>query len=353
MGVKHKLGGVVVALLVALAVWVGTVQVNASLNQPLAIADEFELEVPKGGSLSQVIRRLGADRVIDTPSVLLLYARLQRRGNQIHAGEYLIAPGTTPLQLLDMLEQGRVRLYSVTLVEGWTLAQARAALNQMPRLQRTLDGVPDAQLLSALNIADAPTIAPEGLFFPDTYTFSGQTSDCDLLRQAYQRMQQVLAREWAQRKKDLPYQSPYEALIMASIVEKETGVAWERAEIAGVFVRRLQKSMLLQTDPTVIYGLGEGYDGNLRRRDLDNAGNPFNTYARPGLPPTPIALPGAAAIRAALQPQEGDTLYFVARGDGSHQFSATLAEHQRAVQKYQVRQRRSDYRSRAAQPAQP
>ncbi|MET0379751.1 MAG: endolytic transglycosylase MltG [Spongiibacteraceae bacterium] len=336
-----------IALLLAVGIWAGVRAVDVFLRQPLVLNQVLELEVPKGSSLGPVVRKLGADKVLQHPNWLLAYARVMQRGHQIHAGDYLVGPGTTPLDLLNMLERGQVRTYSVTLVEGWTLAQARAMLAREPRLQQTLRGVPNDQLLAALDIGDAPTLQPEGLFFPDTYVFTGQTADRDILRQAYRRMQDLLAREWPQRIADLPYQSPYEALIMASIVEKETGVPAERPDIAGVFVRRLQQSMLLQTDPTVIYGLGEHYDGNLRRRDLDDAANVFNTYARAGLPPTPIALPGAAAIRAALRPNPGNALYFVARGDGSHQFSATLDEHVRAVKKYQIEQRRADYRSRA------
>ncbi len=336
-----------IALLLVVGIWASVCAVDIFFRQPLAIDEVLELEVPKGSSLGPVVRKLGADNVVQHPTWLLAYARVTRRGNQIHAGDYLVGPGTTPLDLLNMLERGQVRTYAVTLVEGWTLAQARAMLAREPRLQQTLSSVPNDQLLAALDITDAPTLLPEGLFFPDTYVFSGQTADRDILRQAYRRMQELLAREWPQRTAELPYQSPYEALIMASIVEKETGVPEERPDIAGVFVRRLQQSMLLQTDPTVIYGLGENYDGNLRRRDLDDTTNTFNTYTRAGLPPTPIALPGAAAIRAALQPRPGNTLYFVARGDGSHQFSATLDEHVRAVKKFQIEQRRGDYRSRA------
>lgn len=335
----------VVALLSSLLIWVLANAFNQFLNEPLALSQTREYIVPKGSTLGLVARDLHGQQVLQHPTWWLLYARVNRRGRSIHAGDYLLEPGTTPLDLLDILERGKVRTYSVTLVEGWTLAQARAALARDAHLRQTLSGVSAEQLFAALRIDDAPTLHPEGWFFPDTYVFSSETEDRDILRQAYRRMQQVLANEWAQRNPDLPYRSAYDALIMASIVEKETGAIGERAEIAGVFVRRLQKSMLLQTDPTVIYGLGESFDGNLRRRDLDDAANAFNTYARPGLPPTPIALPGAAAIRAALQPAAGDALYFVARGDGSHQFSATLDQHEQAVKKFQM-QRRSNYRSR-------
>jgi UPF0755 protein len=224
-------------------------------------------------------------------------------------------------------------------------------LGKAAHLKQELGDAPATDFLAALGV-DAPAgRAPEGLFFPDTYVFSGATSDRDILRQAYRRMQSVLAEEWNSRAPNLPYRDAYEALIMASIVERETGVASERPTIAGVFVRRLQRDMPLQTDPTIIYGLGAGFDGNLRRRDLEDATNPFNTYTHRGLPPTPIALAGRAAIRAALQPASGDALYFVGKGDGSHQFSATLDEHEKAVRRYQIEQRRQDYRSRPGEPA--
>jgi UPF0755 protein len=343
---------IAIALLTAMFGWFALSQYQQFLRTPLALTEVQTLDVVKGRSFGQVIRELAAQGVLKHPLLMQLYIRVSARGHRIQAGEYLLGPGTTPLDLLDMLEQGHVRTHALTLVEGWTLAQVRAQLTKDPFLQVALRDVPDSQLLTALNIDDANAHNPEGLFFPDTYLFSGATSDRDILRQAYRRMQQVLNQEWSQRAADLPYQSPYQALIMASIVERETGVANERPEIAGVFVRRLQQDMLLQTDPAVIYGIAQ-YDGNLRRRDLENADNPYNTYLHRGLPPTPIALPGRAAIRAALQPASGDALYFVAKGNGSHQFSATLEDHEKAVRKYQIEQRRADYSSRPnnAQPS--
>jgi UPF0755 protein len=274
------------------------------------------------------------------------YVRISERGRRIQAGEYLLGPGTNPLDLLDMLEQGHVRTHAITFVEGWNLAQMRAQLGKDNFLQKALGDVNDNDLLASLGIDAVAGRNAEGLFFPDTYVFSGTTSDRDILRQAYRRMQHVLDQEWQQRADNLPYQNAYEALIMASIVERETGAANERPDIAGVFVRRLQRDMLLQTDPAVIYGMAGHFDGNLRRRDLESADNPYNTYLHRGLPPTPIALPGRAAIRAALQPTQGDALYFVAKGNGSHQFSATLEEHEKAVRKFQIEQRRADYSSR-------
>lgn len=334
-----------IALIAVVIGWVAVCRVQQFLRTPLALAQVENLDVAKGSSFGLVVRELAARGVLRHPLLMQIYIRISARGHRIQAGEYLLGPGTTPLDLLDMLEQGHVRTHALTLVEGWTLTQMRAQLAKDAFLQHLLLNVPNSQLLAALNIDNRGLQNPEGLFFPDTYLFSGATSDRDILRQAYRRMQTVLDQEWQQRAADLPYQNSYEALIMASIVERETGVASERPEIAGVFVRRLQSDMLLQTDPAVIYGIAQ-YDGNLRRRDLENADNPYNTYLHRGLPPTPIALPGRAAIRAAMQPASGEALYFVAKGNGSHYFSTTLEEHEKAVRKYQIEQRRTDYSSR-------
>ena len=339
---------VFLALTTAVLFWGAVCEFENYLNRPLPLTATEEIEVARGSTLGVVIRQLAERDLLRRPLLLQLYVRLSGRGHHIQAGDYLLGPGTTPLDLLDMLERGRVRTFGVTLVEGWTLAQARQLLARDAHLQKVLADVPDDRLLQALGIDDQPGRRPEGWFFPDTYVFSGKTSDRDILLQAHRRMLQVLEQEWRERAADLPYRSPYDALIMASIVERETGVAAERGQIAGVFVRRLRKDMLLQTDPTVIYGLGTAFDGNLRRRDLDDAANAYNTYQHPGLPPTPIALPGRAAIRAALRPEAGTTLYFVARGDGSHQFSSSLEEHNQAVKHYQLNQRRADYRSSPA-----
>jgi len=336
---------VFLALSFAVLIWAAVNEFEHYLHRPLQLSAVEELEVNRGSALGIVIRDLAARGLLARPWLLQAYVRLSGRGHHIQAGEYLIGPGTTPLDLLDMLERGRVRTHGVTFVEGWTLAQMRQLLARDEHLQKVLKDVPDDRLLLALGIDTEPGRKAEGWFFPDTYVYSGKTSDRDILLQAYRRMKQVLEDEWGGRAQDLPYHSPYEALIMASIVERETGVAAERPQIAGVFVRRLQRNMLLQTDPTVIYGLGTGYDGNLRRRDLDDAANRYNTYQHPGLPPTPIALPGREAIRAALRPAPGNALYFVARGDGSHQFSASLEQHNQAVRQYQLNQRRADYRS--------
>lgn len=313
-----------------------------ALREPLHLPDNGAVyTLAPGSSLGYALADLQRRGIIAEPLALRLYARLNGRGDAIRAGEYRLQPGLDAVGLLDLLESGAVIQYSFTLVEGWTVAQALTALHAEPSLQHTLEASPEA-LLAELGFDDPR--AAEGLLFPDTYSYPRGSSDRELLRRAYRRMADVLAEEWPQRAVGLPYQSPYEALVMASIIERETGVPAERRTIAGVFVRRLQRGMRLQTDPTIIYGLGERFDGNLRASHLRDADNPYNTYRHSGLPPTPIALPGLAAIRAALHPEPGDALYFVARGDGSHVFSATLAEHQAAVRRYQL-QRRTDYRS--------
>ncbi len=342
---KSSLRNVAILLVVAIVFWSAICEFHNYLQRPLVLDVAEELTVERGSSLGPVIKQLAARNLLTHSLWLQLYVRASGRGHHIQAGEYLLGPGTTPLDLLDMLEQGHVRMHAITLVEGWSLAQVRVQLAKDARLKQLLRDVPTDNLLASLGDKVPPGRQPEGLFFPDTYVFSGATSDRDILRQAYRRMQQVLAQEWNTRAANLPYRDAYDALIMASIVERETGVGSERPEIAGVFVRRLQKDMLLQTDPTVIYGLGPQFDGNLHRSDLEDSSNRYNTYMHRGLPPTPIALAGRAAIHAALQPSIGDALYFVAKGDGSHQFSATLPEHERAVKQYQIQRRRSDYRS--------
>ena len=250
-------------------------------------------------------------------------------------------------QLLEKWRSGDVLQYRGTWVEGCNFRQVRSALAQEDKLQQTLSDISDSELMRML---DQANVHPEGRFFPDTYNFVRGQTDLDILRQASQRLQKVLAQEWDQRAENLPYRSPDEALIMASIIEKETGVAHEREEIAGVFMRRLKIGMLLQTDPTVIYGMGDSYTGKITRADLRKP-TPYNTYVISGLPPTPIAMVGREAIYAALHPKAGKSLYFVARGDGSHVFSNNLAEHNKAVREYQIK-RRADYRSSPAPAAQ-
>jgi UPF0755 protein len=241
---------------------------------------------------------------------------------------------------LTVLSSGNVIQYQLTFPEGITLREALQMLSQETSIAHVLDGSSDTRLLEVV----APHRNPEGLFFPDTYHYELGSNDWQILQRSFRRMQEVLSEEWTAKAEGLPYKSAYEALIMASIIEKETGQPAERQQIAGVFVRRLQKHMRLQTDPSVIYGLGDEFDGNLRRTDLQDQTNLYNTYRHHGLPPSPIALPGREAIHAALHPDQGDTIYFVARGDGWHEFSSTLKQHQKAVRKYQLK-RRANYRS--------
>ena len=303
------------------------------LQRPLELPEAgYTLVIEPGSNLRRVSARLAADGVLAHPLYLRAWARWQRLGTAIKAGEYRLDPGLTPLTMLQLLISGKGILHGLTIIEGWDFRQMRQALAAESSLRHTLEGMDDAHVMAAIG---APGYFPEGRFMPDTYRFAAGTADTVLLRRAFAAMREFLARAWTTRAPDLPYHSPYEALILASIIEKETGVAAERAQIAGVFVRRLQKKMRLQTDPTVIYGLGDAFDGNLRRRDLRSP-SPYNTYLNRGLPPTPIALPGRAAIEAALHPAPGKALYFVARGDGTHEFSTTLAQHNRAVQQYQL-----------------
>ena len=279
------------------------------------------------------LEELGALR--DARAVAL---ELRRTGAPtIKAGRYEIPPRATAAEIIEQLATGRVVLESLTIVEGWTFAEMRAALAAHAAVEQTLRGLSDPEIMRAIG---HPNEHPEGRFFPDTYRFAAGTTDKVILTLAYDRLQTILQDAWSKRAEDLPLQSPYEALILASIIEKETGLASERPQIAGVFVSRLRKGMRLQTDPTVIYGLAERYDGNIRERDL-RSDTPYNTYTRSGLPPTPIALAGADSIRAATQPLETGHLFFVATGlgDGSHAFSRTYEEHNQALRRYHARLR--------------
>lgn len=277
-------------------------------------------------------RELVARGVLPEAKSFVWGATLFARGGTLKAGEYRFVDGISAAQLLDQVVAGRVVEYTLRLVEGWTFRQALQALAQAPKVTHTLAGLTPEEVMGRLGF---PGQHPEGRFFPDTYKYTANQTDLAILARAYERMQNTLQREWESRSLNLPFKDPYEALILASIVEKETGQPDERPLIAAVFINRLRRNMKLQTDPTVIYGLGERFDGNLRLRDL-RSDTAYNTYTRTGLPPTPIALPGAAAIRAVMHPRETRALYFVSRGDGSHVFSETLAQHNDAVVKYQL-----------------
>lgn len=333
-------GGVLLAaILVMFAAW----QQHSALQQPLNLSEERLLDVPVGATPGGVLNRLQSEGVLHDAFWLRQYWRFNLANQPLHSGEYRLTPGLKVIDMLGLWRKGEVVQYSLTLVEGWNFRQVRAALARETRLEQNLDGLSDAEVMKRLG---QPGLNPEGRFFPDTYRYVGGMSDLDLLKQAHARLETVLAEEWQERAEGLPYKEPYDALIMASIIEKETGVPEERGAIAGVFVRRLKIGMRLQTDPTVIFGMGERYNGKITRADLLDP-TPYNTYAIDGMPPTPIALVGREAIHAALHPAAGKSLYFVARGDGSHVFSDTLEAHNRAVREYQLK-RRADYRSSPA-----
>ena len=331
--------GVLIALLVvgAAAAWF-VVEQRRSLDEALAVpAEGFAYVLPAGASLNRVAQDLAASGVLASPRSLVIFGRWNGRAGAIKAGEYRIEAGTTAITLLDQLVAGRVVQHALTLVEGWIFKQIMAAIDADDRLEHTLTGLTADEIMARLGLTG---VHPEGRFFADTYYFPRGTSDVAFLRRAHSAMSRFLESAWADRELDLPLKTQDEALILASIVEKETGAAGERARIAGVFVERLRKGMRLETDPTVIYGMGDAFDGNLRRRDL-RTDTPYNTYVRKGLPPTPIAMPGTAAIEAVLHPHADGALFFVAKGDGSHHFSSTYEEHQQAVNRYQKRRRSS------------
>ena len=284
------------------------------------------------GTSAKAIAQAVADAGVDTsPTLLYAWFRLSGQSRQMRAGSYEIAPGTSPQRLLNMLVRGEESLRTVTIVEGWNWRQVRQALAKAENLKPDSRTLPDEALMAQLG---RPGVAPEGRFYPDTYSYAKGTSDLAVLQRAMKSMDKQLQQAWEARQPGAALQSPEQALILASIVEKETGKAQDRAQISGVFNNRLRIGMRLQTDPTVIYGLGEAFDGNLRRIHLQTD-NPWNTYTRGGLPPTPIAMPGKAALLAAVQPAKTSAIYFVAKGDGSSHFSATLDEHNRAVNRYQ------------------
>ena len=311
------------------------------VHAPLTLPEQgVDFTIESGQSFSGVAARLEALGVLERPEWFKLQARLGRYAERVQAGEYHIAAGTTPTALLQQFVSGNVVMYSFTIVEGWNRWELLAALAAEPRLATTLEEGDWAEFLQELG---SDTDNPEGLFLPETYHFPANSTDRDLLTQAHELLQETLEEAWAERAPDLPLETPYEALTLASIIEKETARADERAEIAGVFVRRLNRRMRLQTDPTVIYGIGPEFNGNLTRRDL-RTDTPYNTYTRRGLPPSPIAMAGRAAIEAALSPADGTALFFVATGlgDGSHAFSDTMEQHNAAVQVYLERLRRRD-----------
>ena len=327
---KHVLVGAFLAGLITVSV-TGGVMFWRVLESPMSIGDSGEwLNVPPGTPLARVANDLSERGVLEGPRVLSIYGRLSGEATRIHAGEYLIPEGSTPRQLLEQLVGGEVYLHQITVVDGWRFQELVAALQDHEAVDST--GLDAEAVMTTLGKAGTH---PEGQFFPDTYRFPRDTPAIEILQQAHEALEEQLELAWSSYRASAVLQSPYEALILASIIEKETGLADERRRIAGVFHRRLERGMRLQTDPTVIYGLGAEFDGNLRRGDLTRD-TPYNTYTRGGLPPTPISLPGRAALAAAVDPEAGSELYFVAtgEGDGSHYFSTTLEEHNAAVARY-------------------
>jgi len=304
------------------------------VNSPVRMAAESaEVEIPPGTRLRGTVALLERAGVRVRPMHFEALARLLGRERDIKAGNYLLTQPFTPVELIEKLTRGDVTQAEIRLIEGWTFAQFRQALDASADLRHDTTGVEDAEILKRIQAAEGH---PEGLFFPDTYLFARGSSDLAVLRRAYRAMQRHLQNEWNAKAPNVPYKSAYEALIMASIIEKETGRPAERDQIGGVLVNRMRIGMRLQVDPTVIYGLGASFDGNLKKVHLLEDG-PYNTYTRAGLPPTPIAMPGLASLRSAVRPAKTDALYYVSRGDGTSQFSRNLNEHNRAVSKYQLK----------------
>jgi UPF0755 protein len=329
---RRALSVLVLLALLGAAAWLAWIGLGWQMNQPAAITTPVRVQVAPGSSLRSTLQELQQQGALRHARLVELYLRLHGPTPRLQSGTYDVPPHSSAREVLDQLINGRVVLESVTVVEGWSFAQMRSALDAHPDVAHQLRGLSAPQLMGALG---HPGEAAEGRFFPDTYRFAAGTSDRHILELAYERMQGELDAAWSSRAPDLPLANPDQALILASIVEKETGREDERPKVAAVFVNRLRLGMRLQSDPTVIYGLGEDYDGHIHSRDLETD-TPYNSYTRTGLPPTPIALPGAAALQATLHPAASDALYFVAtgNGDGTHHFSATLAEHDVALRAY-------------------
>jgi UPF0755 protein len=327
---------VLLLLLAALAAVIMWVQYQQFRDSALAIPEqELLYTVSPGSSLNQLAYDLSSRNIIEHPRFFILLGRDMDAARRLQAGEYILQQGLTPQTLLQQLVDGKVTQYELTLIEGHSFREMLLRIRDDPVLTQTLTNETDAGIMEKLGHPDQH---PEGRFLPDTYYFTRGMTDIDFLARAWQAMHDQLSLAWEEREAGLPFETPDEALILASIVEKETGAVEERPVIAGVFVRRLQKGMRLQTDPTVIYGMGEAYDGNIRKRDLLKD-TPYNTYTRAGLPPTPIAMPGVDAIHAVLHPARGKSLYFVAMGEGKHYFSNTLKQHNLAVDKFQKKKK--------------
>jgi len=323
-------------MIALVALGLGYKDYQNTISQPLNLTDEQRsFTIERGWSAKRVLRELEQQQIIDKPHWAEVYFRVSKSGTAIKSGEFVITGNPSFPELIDIFERGQTKQYTGRIIEGSTFKQVRQRLANNSELTQTIGDMSDEEIMEALDLAGQH---PEGMFYSDTYQFPKNTSDLEFLARANDLLNKVLTEEWEQRAPDLPLKSPYEALILASIVEKETAAAEERPLIAGVFLSRINKRMRLQTDPTVIYGMGDQYDGNIRRRDL-TTDTPYNTYTRGGLPPTPISMVGREAIHAVLNPQSTTALYFVARHDGSgtHKFSDTLEEHNAAVRKYQLK----------------
>jgi len=315
--------------LLFLAISLSAAQWYQALHEPLKTYST--LEVARGDHLGDIRLRLKQQAITEHADLFYWYARISGISRQLHAGEYSVSPKLSLIGLAEKMVRGDVIDHQLTIIEGSTTQDFIAAVKAHPMVKQT-----DIGHSTIMQIIAGDEIHPEGQFFPDTYHFTKGTTDIELLKRAYSRMQEKLKQAWAERADGSILKTPYDALILASIIEKETGQAFERGQISGVFHRRLKKDMKLQTDPTVIYGMGEAFKGNIRRKDLHTP-TPYNTYTQKGLPPSPICLPGYGSLLAAVNPEQGDTLYFVAKGNGEHAFSATLEEHNKAVRKYQLK----------------
>ncbi|NOQ15402.1 MAG: endolytic transglycosylase MltG [Methyloprofundus sp.] len=321
----------IILLLVSLVTGWAIMDYNAFVSQPIVTKQPVVIDISKGSSFRSIMQTLLEHELPVNKHWFKVLAYQQGLINQLKAGEYELPVDITAKEFLVLLSQGKTLQHTITFPEGWNFREMRRALANNPQLKQTITGLSDGEILQKMGVRQTH---PEGLFFPDSYQFEKHTTDLAILQRAYQKMQGILTAQWANRSAELPLKDAYQALILASIVEKETGAAVERPMIAGVFIRRLKKGMRLQTDPTVIYGMGENYQGNIRKKDLREL-TAYNTYRIKGLPPTPIAMPGELAINAVLHPSQDKSLYFVAKGNGRHIFSATLAAHNQAVNTFQ------------------
>lgn len=331
---RHKTIRLTLIISLCFAAWLGIAYRNA-VNAPAVNEKQVIVEIEKGDSVLRIAEKMTAKHLKMSPFWFIVLAFSENAASKLKAGEYELTAGMTVPDIIKLLVLGKTKQYAITFPEGWSFKDILQAVNNNPKLGHTLD---HADIQGAMKNWGADALMPEGLFFPDTYFFEKNQSDISLLKRAYDKMRVVLQEEWQRKGEGLPFKTPYEALILASIIEKETGLPSERPMVAGVFIRRLKNDMPLQTDPTVIYGMGEHYKGNIGTVDLKTA-TPYNTYVFKGLPPTPIAMPSREAIKSVLHPDHSDNLYFVSRGDGTHVFSPNLKQHNQAVKRYQKQQK--------------